>query len=312
MRRAGATLAIALACVACSPRAAPEGYGTPLSLRGAATDVTAVQTVGRFLDAYAAAPTDGALALTELAGSPVVGHWAAWLGVQYAQIGGVSGSVDLRSIGAARPAEGTSGIDGLVAVPIEASVTFSIPTSTGGHEEQVRVLDGPVLLVPDPEGSWRVADFVRDGVPLSSRVFVFDPQSRFSRVSERGVTITVDSFIQDASEWAVGVLIRNDRDREIRITDGTVGLVDATGSIVMGGSTPDDAEVIEPGTTQEALVAFQVPAEEELVGLRFFVGAVVDPTDRPVFVVVPVQPILRSLRAAGAPPPPSPNPGGTA
>jgi hypothetical protein len=260
MRRAGAALALALAAAACAPHGAPTEFGTPAALRDAATDVTASQTVGRFLDAYAAAPTDGGLALTELAGSAVVGHWAAWLGVQYEQIGGVGGSVDIRSIGAARPAEGSSGIDGVVSVPIEASVRFTFPTATGGSDEQVRVLDGPVLLVPDPEGSWRVIDFVRDGVPLSASVFVFDPQSRASSVSERGVTIRVDSFIQDASEWAVGVLIRNDRDRDIRLTDGTVGLVDATGSIVMGGSTPDEAEVIEPDSTQEALVAFQIPA----------------------------------------------------
>jgi hypothetical protein len=174
------------------------------------------------------------------------------------------------------------------------------------------VLGGTVALVPDPEGAWRVADFTRDGVPLSASVFVFDPGSGASSVTERGVTIRVDSFIQDIGEWAVGIQVRNEGTRDVRITEGTVGLVDATGSLVVSGTPPAGVEVIAPGATEEALVAFRIPTEEELVGLRFFVGAIVEPTEPPVFMVVPIQPILRSLREAGAPPEAVPSAPGTA
>lgn len=312
MRRRVPILALLLIAVACSPRGRPSEFGGPVVLQEAARDATATEAVERFLRAYAAAPLDGALALSEMAGSPVVAHWAAWLGIQYAQIGGVTGSVDIRTIGVARAAPAAEGAPEVLFVPVEASVIFRVPDSTGAVVDQVRVLDGSIALVPDPQGAWRVADFSRDGVPLSASVFVFDPKGGASSVTERGVTISVDSFIQDASEWAVGVLVRNESTRDVRITEGTVGLVDATGSLVVSGSPPAGAEVIEPGMTEEALVAFQIPADEELVGLRFFVGAIVEPTEPPVFMVVPVQPILRSLREAGNPPPPTPSAPGTA
>jgi len=312
MPRRAPILALVLVASACGSRGQPTELGGPVVLPEAARDVAASEVVERFLQAYASAPMDGALALSELAGSPVVAHWAAWLGIQYEQIGGVTGSVDVRSIGVAQPVSGPEGIGGLLLVPVEASVTFQVPKPGGAPLDQIRVLDGTIVLVPGPEGAWRVADFTRDGVPLSASVFVFDPQGGGSSVTERGVTISVDSFIQDTSEWAVGVLVRNDGRRDVRITEGTVGLVDATGSLVVGGSPPAAAEVIQAGTTEEALVAFQIPTEEELAGLRIFVGAIVEPTDPPVFMVVPLQPILRSLREAGGPPPPTPSAPGTA
>jgi hypothetical protein len=312
MRPRAPILALLLIAVACATGGRPTELGGPVVLAEAARDAAATETVERFLRAYAEAPLDGALDLSELAGSPVVAHWAAWLGIQYAQIGGVTGAVDIRSIGVGRSAPTAEGAPEVLYVPIQASVTFRVPSSSGATLEQVRVLDGTVALVPDPEGAWRVADFTRDGVPLSASVFVFDPESGASSVTERGVTIRVDSFIQDASEWAVGVLVRNEGERDVRITEGTVGLVDATGSLVVSGNPPAGAEVVAPGTTEEALVAFQIPADEELVGLRFFVGAIVAPSDPPVFMVVPIQPILRSLREAGAPPEPVPSAPGTA
>jgi hypothetical protein len=271
-------------------------------------DVEARSAVVRFLDAYERVPVDGGAALSALAGSPAVEHWAAWLAVQYRQVGGtVAADHVLRAIGPTQPLTMSDGSDARL-VEVAADVRFSITPSEGNVRQQVRSLDGHMILVNDPVDGWKVADFTRDGVPLSNSVHVFPLGTG---VQERGVTIFLDSFILDQDQWAIGVVVRNDTDRTIRVEPEFVGVYDVTAAPVDVGIAPESLSAIDPGEGVEALVAYPIPEGEEVSGLRLVVGTRIPGDERLVFLDVPVRPVLRSLERAGSASA-SPSPAGSA
>jgi hypothetical protein len=308
MRRSALLAVVALSLASCSATGELTARGALPSPADAAEDVVARSTIVRFLEAYERVPLDGGAALIDLAGSPAVGHWAAWLGVQYRQLGDrvESGHV-LREIGPLRPAETVGGAQARV-VMISAEVVFVITPESGSPQQHSRSLDGPMVLVNDENEGWRVTDFTRDGVLLSHSVHVFPLGSG---VRERGVTIAVDSFIADQDQWAIGVVIRNGTERSIGVEPDLVGVYDITASPVNAGITPDSLSEIGPGQNVEALVAYPIPEAEDPLGLRLVIGARITGDDRLVVLDVPVRPVLRMLERAGTASP-SPSPAGSA
>jgi hypothetical protein len=308
MRRSAVLLLLASLLVACAPAVDLTARGELPAPVDSAGDVVARSAVVRFLEAYERVPIDGGAALSSLAGSPAVDHWVAWLAVQYRQAGGtVEAQHVLRGIGPLQPVEMTDGSEGRL-VDIAADVVFSITPDEGEPRVQVRSLDGPMVLARDETGAWKVADFTRDGIRLTNSVYVFPIGTG---VEKRGVTIFLDSFIADADQWAIGVVVRNDTERTIGVDPGVVGVFDVIGYRVDGGIVPDVLNEIAPGEGVEALVAYQIPEGEEVSGLRLAVGTRIPGDDRLVILSVPVRPVLRTLERAGLATP-SPSPAGTA
>lgn len=285
--------------LACAPGGRVTTSGTLPAPEATARTIAVRAAVGRFLDAYVRAPSDDGRSLVAMAGSPALQHWAAWLGVQFKQVSGsVDGSYSLRTIGPAQPVQLTEGGSGAL-VEIAADVTFQISLDSRPARTQSRSLDGLMLLIA-PEGTeatgWRVADFTRDGTALSSSVHVFRVGTG---VQERGVTIVLDSFILDANQWAIGLVVRNETKRKIVIEPELVGTFDISGSPIDRGLAPATLDTISPGDGVEALVAYPIPKGEELAGLRLVVGARIPGESDPVLAAVAVQPLLRALERVG-------------
>jgi hypothetical protein len=308
MRRSAVLPLLAALLVACAPTTDLTARGQLPAPAVSADDVLARAAVVRFLEAYERVPIDGGTALFSLAGSPAVEHWVAWLAVQYRQAGGtVEAQHDLGGIGPMLPVEMTDGSEGRL-VDIAAEVVFRIAPDEGEPRVQVRSLDGPMVLAQDSAEGWKVADFTRDGVLLTNSVYVFPPGQG---VEQRGVTISLDSFIADADQWAIGIVVRNDTERTIGVDPEFVGVFDVIGSRVDTGIVPEVLNEIAPGEQVGALVAYQIPQGEEVSGLRLYVGTRIPGDDRLVFLGVPVRPVLRTLERAGLATP-SPSPAGTA
>ena len=308
MRRSALFSLLAAVLVSCAPALDVTARGALPSPADSAGDVLARSVVVRFLEAYERVPIDGGAALSSLAGSPAVDHWVAWLAVQYRQAGGtVEAQHVLRGIGPLQPVEMTDGSEGRL-VDIAAEVEFRVTPDEGEPRVQVRSLDGPMVLAQDDSGSWKVADFTRDGIRLTNSVYVFPLGTG---VEQRGVTISLDSFIADADQWAIGIVVRNDTERTIGVEPEFVGVVDVLGALVDTGIVPDVLNEIPPGEQVGALVAYQIPEGEEVSGLRLYFGTRIPGDDRLVFLGVPVRPVLRTLERAGLATP-SPSPAGTA
>ena len=273
--------------------------GTLPSLMTAAESVSARAVVVQFLEAYEQVPADNGASLVVLGGSRTVQHWAAWLAVQFDQIQGeILADHVLRGIGPMQPVLLETGQSALV-TEIAADVSFRITDGQGSAQQVVRSLDGLMVLAHDEAEGWRIVDFTRDGVLLSDSVHVFDPGTG---IRERGVTILVDSFILDAENWAMGVRVQNDAERSVRVDPATVGLFDIAFTKVDDIRAPPAALAeIEPGEDVEALISVPIPSGEEITGLRLVVGARISGEDRPVFLALPVRPVLRMLEPAEDP-----------
>ena len=308
MRRSSLFVAFSLLFVACAGTSGEViTSGTLPRLADAAEVVTARAAIIRFLEAYERVPDDGGTSLAALAGSPAVEHWAAWLAVQFAQVEGrVQGAHVLESMSGMRMLRSDGGAAAMV-IEIAAAVSFRITPNEGEPQDQTRSLSGVIVLAYDVSEGWRVVDFTRDGVLLSNTVHVFPPGTG---IQERGVTIAVDSFILDDEQWAIGVLVRNDTRRTIGIEPDFVGVYDLVAAPVDPGITPESLQAIAPGRDVRALIAYPIPQDEEISGLRLVVGARIPGDERPVFLDVPVRPVLRNLERAGAGAP-SPSPTGS-
>jgi hypothetical protein len=308
MRRPALVAVVSLVLTACATTT--EGTitsGSLPSLRTAAQSVSARAVVVRFLEAYEQAPADNGASLVVLGGSRTVQHWAAWLAVQFDQIQGeILGDHVLRGIGPMQPVLLETGQSALI-TEIAAEVSFRITNDQGAEQQVVRSLDGLMVLAHDEAEGWRIVDFTRDGVLLSDSVHVFEPGTG---IREQGVTILVDSFILDANTWAMGVRVQNDGGRSIRVDPAIVGLFDIAFTKVDDIRAPPAALTeIEPGEDVEALISVPIPSGEEITGLRLVVGARVPGEDRPIFLALPVRPVLRMLEPDDEP---SASPAGSA
>ena len=124
--------------------------------------------------------------------------------------GTISGSVDGTEIGPAAPFAVTS-VPGsetiLRQVDVRATVTFSLQPTTGPAVSVSRSLDGPMRLIfDDQDGSWRVLDFTRDGVPFSQSFEIVKNQAT-ARLG--GTEVTIDAFVS-VPYWEFFLRVKSD------------------------------------------------------------------------------------------------------
>ena len=304
MRRARALLlVIALLLSACG--SGPGGPTSTGSIPGAGTIALEVQVrdaIRRFVEAYAAAPSDRGTALLAVSRGTVMTHWAAWVSIQFGQLDAtISGTYALAAI---RDVEEVTqpdvGPGRTVLAQVQAHVDFAITQSGADPRTVSRSLDGPMLLAEALDG-WRVLDFTRDGVPLSNTVYVFAPDAS---LRDRGVEIGVDVLIADPNEWFLGLTVHNRADAPVGIPAAGVGLLDADDQLIGRGDVPTSVAAIPVGSSLDALIRFPVPANVTVTGLRLFVAATIEGDDQPVVVALPVEPILTALGRSTASPSP--------
>jgi hypothetical protein len=297
MRRIATSLMLAAAAAAaCSGMPEPEGPQQPVSRQVIALDDLRVAGQARsvahaFLRAYAEAPGDNGRALQPLVEGVLAREWAHWVTIQNAGFpGSIDGSLQLGHLGTAAPVRAEDGsLDDLVAygVEVRATITFELTDEEGEPLEPLqRLMDGLVVLVQGEDGSFRVINFVRDGLRLDQFFQVFD-----GALERRdGVTVEIRNLIQLA-RWQFGVEITNRTDRPVRLVRDLTALLTPAEDV----ATEEPPLVtfpleIEPGETEEGIVSFAAPATGEALDLHIaiagtdgkataFVFGVPQPTD---------------------------------
>jgi hypothetical protein len=211
MRRAALVPLLIAVLGACSRDA--EGPAAPIAAEqvtpGPALDAGAArQTVIDFLDAYANASSDGGAALADLVAGDEIQAWVHWLGVQDAQFPGtITGEPDLRGVAfiGSAPTKRAVGAQ----VDVGATITFSFVPTDGDPFERTRILDGPFTLASVSPGDWRVADLIRDGIPMSDGIQLFRGEER----TDGAVTVELDSLFMFTPNWQFNVVVENARRR---------------------------------------------------------------------------------------------------
>jgi hypothetical protein len=217
-RLAPALLTLALVAAACGPSisgpnqpAAPEQVTPDDAVKAAGARAAA----SAFVHAYATDTGADVSSLQQLVSTDRLARWVHWLGVQNDQFPGtISGSVQRDEIGPAAPFA-VSSVPGsetiLRQVDVHATVTFSLRPTTGTPVSVSRSLDGPMRLIFDEkDGSWKVLDFTRDGIPFSQSFEIV----KKATATLGGTEVTIDSFVS-VPYWEFFLRVR---------TDGPVGL----------------------------------------------------------------------------------------
>jgi hypothetical protein len=293
MHRKIALLATALTLVvACS--ASVEGPASPApasELRGAPTMLQA-QVRGaalRFVEAYRASVIGGD-DLEAIAATPLVRRFAYWLAVSNRAFpGDISATSSVSAVGQATSAsangqvldvELSAQIDVVGQPPEGDPIQFSVP------------LVGPVRLVATAPGTWKVIDFVRFGVPVSS-AFV----SLEDRVYERrGLRITLDSF-GAVPTWSFFVRIAATGPGALTLTENDVNLVGADGEVV-GRAIEVSVPLLSvaAGERVDGALSFEPLTDHGGVSLRIDAGGADDPAP----LEIPLAPIIDDLATAGS------------
>jgi hypothetical protein len=279
MRRIAISLMLAAAAAAaCSGMPPAEGPRQPISPQVIALDDLRIAGQARavthaFLRAYAEAPDDDGRALEPLVEGVLAREWAHWVTIQNAGFpGSIDGSLQLGHLGTAAPVRAEDGsLDDLVAygVEVRATITFELTDEEGGPVEPLqRLMDGLVVLVQGEDGSFRVINFVRDGLRLDQFFQVFE-----GALERRdGVTVEVRNLIQLA-RWQFGVEITNRTGRPVRLVRDQTALLTPTEDV----ATEEPPFVtfpleIEPGETAEGIVSFAAPTTGEALDLEIAVA----------------------------------------
>jgi hypothetical protein len=293
-------LSLLLALASCTPE--PEGPVAPIALEqfvaGAAYDASAArQAVVDFVDAYAASPTEGPGALAGLVAGDELASWVRWLDVQHREFpGSIHAVADVRDVEFVVTAQARRTKAAQVA--LSASVTFRFAPDGDQPFERSRILDGPVTLVQGDDGTFRVLDLQRDGVPMSDGIQVFEAESR----ARDGVEVVLDSLFMFRPNWQFNVIVRNVGDAPVVLDRQTVGLYveDADGFERVEGAVTDSLAVIPPGAEVPGILAYplQDSARGRVLALSFTRGRDVLRFDFPLQDLVTVVP----------PPPPSAEP----
>ncbi len=207
---------------ACTP--APTGPSAPIALEQVGTvpvlaGGTARQTVLGFVAAYASAPRDGGAALSDLVTGPELENWVHWLIVQDAQFpGAVDGSDLVRSVSfvGVAPVKDAAGAQ----IDLSANVSFDYLPLDGQPFERTRILDGPVTLLAEASGGWRVLDLTRDGVSISDGIQLFKNEVR----TVGDVRVRLDSLFMFPPNWQFNLIVENRTPDEIRLDPSATGL----------------------------------------------------------------------------------------
>jgi hypothetical protein len=274
MRRPLAIAATAAILAACAVE--PTGPSAPIApeqFPGApALDASAArQTVVDFVDAYAASPTEGVGALANLVGSTELVTWAHWLDVQHREFGGdIQAGADVRDVEFIEALEVRRATGARVG--LSASVTFRFAPDGDDAFERARILDGPVTLLRTDAGTYRVFDLLRDGVPMSDGIEIFDDEVR----DDAGVTVTLDSLFMFPPNWQFNVVVANASTEPILLDPNGVGLFVRVGDAFerVDGALTGSLAAIPPGGQVEGILAFptQDTAEGRVLSLAYAAG----------------------------------------
>jgi len=255
MRRASFLL-ISIVLAACA--AQPDGPAAPIAMEqvteAPALDASAArQAVVDFVRAYAASPTEGVGALSQMVAGPELASWVRWLDVQHREfVGTIRAEADVRDV------EFVGAIDAQRAtgaqVGLSASVLFSFTPENAEAFELGRILDGSVALIRTEVGTYKVIDLQRDGVRMSEGIQLFRGESR----SESGVDVVLDSLFMFPPNWQFNILISNPGPEPLFLDPETVGLYVAVTDgferlepVLTGSLT-----VVPPGTDVAGILAF--------------------------------------------------------
>lgn len=242
----------------------------------------------RFVEAYRASVIGGD-DLQAIAATPLVRRFAFWLAVSNRAFpGDISATTSVSAIGPATPAsasgqvldvELSAQVD-VVGQPLEGDpIQFSVP------------LVGPVRLAATAPGTWKVIDFVRFGVPVSSAFVPLDLV-----YERRGLRITLDSF-GAVPTWSFFVRIAATGPEALLLTEGDVTLVGADGERVAQAievSVP--LLSVAAGERIAGALSFEPIADLGGVSLRIDVAGAADPAP----LEIPLKPIVEKLTSAGS------------
>jgi hypothetical protein len=284
---------IAAAATACSRVPEPHGPAQPMTVQVIGLDDLRLAGQARsaaltFLRAYARSPSDGGRALEPLMEGLRAREWAHWLGVQYdAFPGRLDGSLQLGHLGGALPVRSEDGsLDELVAygVQVRATVVFDVKDEDGQQRPPLRrVIDGLIVLVLGPDGTFRVLSFDRDGLRLDQFFQVFED----TRDRQGGVTVELRSLLH-VDQWQFGVEITNRTGRPLRVIPGLTSLLTEVGEPETGRLAIVTFEgPIPPGESAEGLLTFSAPTDTNGLDLQI---AVAGPDDQPTGFVFGVPP----------------------
>jgi hypothetical protein len=297
-------LLVAAAAAACSGTPDPEGPARPVSRQAIALDDFRIAGQARsvahaFLRAYADAPGDGGRTLEPLVDGVLAREWAHWVAIQNAGFpGSIDGSLQLGHLGTALPVRAPDGsLDDMVAygVEVRATVTFDLTDEDGEPASLQRLMDGLVVLVQGEDGSFRVINFVRDGLRLDQFFQVFDGAEE----RRDGVTVEIRNLIQ-LERWQFGVEIRNRSDRPMRLVRNLTALLTEGGEPATSEAPVVTLPLeIAPGETAEGIVSFAAPTTGEALDLQV---AIAGPDGEP-------SPFLFGVPQPGGATSPSPTPG---
>ena len=272
MRRSIVPLALAASlAVSCSePVAGPAQPASFAEIRGAPAmlQAQARAAVLRFVDAYRDTVLGGD-DLEGFSGTPLLRRFAHWLGVtNRAFPGEITATSTVSGVG---PAVALAPDGRTLEVELSAQIQVVAQPPEGDPLQLSVPLDGPVRLVAEVPGAWRVADFVRFGVPVSRAFLPIDLHYR-----RPGVEITLDSF-GGVPNWSFFVRITAGS-RPLTLEEADVTLVDAEGATVRRAievSVP--LLEIAPGQRIEGALTFDQPDTVAGVSLRVDLNGRSDP-----------------------------------
>jgi len=263
MRRLALQL-VPIALAACAP--GPTGPLAPIAREqvtpAPALDASAARLATiRFVNAYADSAREGVGPLSRLVAGAELTSWVRWLGVQHreftGQIAAVAEIRDVEFVGAIETERATG-----AQVALSASVTFEFAPEGDQPFQRERVLDGPVTLVRTDDGTYRVIDLLRDGVPMSDGIQMFRDEVR-----EAGdLTVRLDSLFVFPPSWQFNVVVENRGRRPVLIDpDGVVLFVRQDGAFDrVEGVVTRSLTVVPAGGAADGILAY--PSQEGAAG----------------------------------------------
>ncbi|MGH2540886.1 MAG: hypothetical protein ACRDGK_10220 [Actinomycetota bacterium] len=267
--------------------ASPEGPGEPAGLDelGGSPAILQAQVRAatlRFVEAYRDAVLGGD-DLEAVTGNPLLRRWAYWVGVTNRAFPGEITATS--TIGGVGPAALVSSDGPLLEVQLAAQIDVVAQPTDGEPLEFSVPMDGPVRLIAEDRGTWRVTDFVRFGVPVSAAFLRLD-----HRYERPGVMIELDAF-GAVPNWSFFVRIAATGDAPVTLAEGDATLVERDGTAV-GEAIEVSPPLLRVGAGQrvDGAITFEAVGEVRGVSLRIDLGGKPDPD--------PLEIPLRSVVAA--------------
>jgi hypothetical protein len=304
-----AVVLASLTASACSADA--SGPSDPVPQEDLSRNEVIIQAATRkaafdLVEAYADAASDDAQTLLHLVGSPNLRSWAHWVGVQGQQFPGtIAGIPNVSAMSAAAPVQlaNVSDAGDLVRdVQMVARVDFQATPTQGDPVTFTRQLTGPMRLISDGKGNWRVSDFSRDGVPMSVVFQLMDDVV----IDADDLRVELDSFVA-APTWQFNLVVT--------ASGALVDLKEAEASIVdeAGGEVQQATDItsslseIRPGARVEGIVTFSALPSARGLSLRLDFSKVTGGGSDTI-VEIPLSDVIRPILVV--PPTAAPSPSG--